>query len=182
MVVDLGTGDGRAVLARAAAEPRSLVIGTDADAASMAEASRRAARPVRKGGSPNAIFVVAAAEAPPAELAGRAALVTIILPWGSLLRGVLGTDPAVLDGIVELIAPGGQVEIVLAPSDRDLLGWPDDASLEASVGEAWGGRGMSLCAVERMDVPAVAALPSTWARRLGRAGWRLVLTRDGERR
>lgn len=61
MALDLGTGDGRAVLAAAAAQPDTLVVGVDANAAAMAEASRRAARRDLR----NALFIVAAAEHPP---------------------------------------------------------------------------------------------------------------------
>ena len=61
-MLDLGTGDGRHVLAAARARPEVLVVGVDANAAGMAEASRRAAR---RGAVPNALFVVAAAEHPP---------------------------------------------------------------------------------------------------------------------
>ena len=39
VILDLGTGDGRAVVARARAEPASLVLGIDADARAMAEAA-----------------------------------------------------------------------------------------------------------------------------------------------
>jgi 16S rRNA (adenine(1408)-N(1))-methyltransferase len=42
--------------------PETLVIGVDANAAAMTEASRRAAR---RGAMPNARFAVAAAEHPP---------------------------------------------------------------------------------------------------------------------
>jgi 16S rRNA (adenine(1408)-N(1))-methyltransferase len=62
VAIDLGTGDGRNVLALAAAHPDTLVIGVDANGAGMAEASRKAAR---KGALPNALFAVAAAEHPP---------------------------------------------------------------------------------------------------------------------
>jgi 16S rRNA (adenine(1408)-N(1))-methyltransferase len=62
VAIDLGTGDGRAVLAAAAARPDALVIGVDASADAMIEASRRAAR---RGALPNALFAVAAAEHPP---------------------------------------------------------------------------------------------------------------------
>jgi 16S rRNA (adenine(1408)-N(1))-methyltransferase len=77
----VGTGDGRFVLALARARPDTLVIGLDAVAAGMAEASRRAARrggALPRGGSAagperhpprgslkNALFAVAAAEHPP---------------------------------------------------------------------------------------------------------------------
>jgi hypothetical protein len=48
--VDLGTGDGRYVLGAARKDPAALVIGIDANASGLIEASRRAARPVSKGG------------------------------------------------------------------------------------------------------------------------------------
>jgi Methyltransferase domain len=96
--VDLGTGDGRAVLAAAAARPDRLAVGVDASAAAMAEASWRAARRSERGGLPNAVFVVAAAEALPPELDGVADLVTIQFPWGSLLKGLLDADPRVMAG------------------------------------------------------------------------------------
>lgn len=50
------------MLAAAAARPDTLVVGVDANAAGMAEASRRAAR---RDALPNAMFAVAAAERPP---------------------------------------------------------------------------------------------------------------------
>jgi 16S rRNA (adenine(1408)-N(1))-methyltransferase len=49
------------VLAEAAARPDTLVVGVDANADGMADASRRAL----KRRLPNAVFVVAAAEHPP---------------------------------------------------------------------------------------------------------------------
>ena len=81
-------------MARARAEPAAFVIGIDANAAAMAEASRRAARPAARGGVSNALFVVAAAERPPMELLAIADELTINFPWGSLLRGALGIDDA----------------------------------------------------------------------------------------
>jgi len=53
----------------------------------MAEASRRADR----RGPSNALFLAAGVETLPASpLTGSADLVTVMFPWGSLLRGVLG--------------------------------------------------------------------------------------------
>jgi len=93
------------VLARAASEPSTLVLGLDASPAGFVEASRRAARPARKGGLPNAAFVVAAAEDPPAELVGCSDALTIAFPWGSLLRGALALDDEAAAGIAMLLAP-----------------------------------------------------------------------------
>jgi 16S rRNA (adenine(1408)-N(1))-methyltransferase len=68
------------VLAAAAADPNRLVIGIDANAAAMAEASRRAAAKPNRGGLPNALFVVAAADALPRELDETADLLTAYFP------------------------------------------------------------------------------------------------------
>ncbi len=150
MAIDLGTGDGRAVLARATAEPRTLLIGIDANAASMIESSRRASRPERRGGRPNALFVVAAAEAAPRELACLADELTITLPWGSLLEGVLGRDDRVSAGVASLVAPAGRVRALIATAacdGRDLP--PLDDGLAAAIADAWAGHGL-----DAGDVPA----------------------------
>jgi tRNA G46 methylase TrmB len=62
VALDLGTGDGRYVLKAAAERPETLVIGADANAAAMAQASRRA---MRGEALRNALFLVMAAEHPP---------------------------------------------------------------------------------------------------------------------
>jgi 16S rRNA (adenine(1408)-N(1))-methyltransferase len=176
VIVDIGTGDGRAVLARAAAEPRAFVVGIDSNAAAMAESSRRASR--GRQALPNACFVVAAAEALPGPLAGVADLVTVTMPWGSLLRGVLGLDERALRGVASVVAPGGRVEVIVSvvPSDHvaglDALG-QDDRERIASVWAPNGFELSSMCAATGVDL---LASRSSWARRLGeRPVWRLEL-------
>jgi 16S rRNA (adenine(1408)-N(1))-methyltransferase len=170
VTIDAGTGDGRAVLAAAARQPATLVLGLDASAAAMGESSRRAARPPRKGGLPNAAFVLAAAETPPAELAGLAGIVTVRFPWGSLLRGVVGRDEVVAAGLSRLVARCGAIELLVAPIERDGLdGIPTSSDgLIAGAAEAFGPHGF---AIERTTEPTpgeIRATGSTWARRLER--------------
>ena len=154
MVLDVGTGDGRAVVARARAEPAALVVGIDADARSMAESSRRAARRADRGGAPNALFLVAAAEALPGPLAGAASLVTVTFPWGSLLAGVVGHAPAVTAGIAGLVACGGRIEILasIEPGDGvagiERLGDRDRDRIAAAWSAARAGAGVR-CAARR---------------------------------
>lgn len=168
MAIDLGTGDGRAVLAAAARDPRTLVLGMDANAAAMAEASRRAAAAPKRGGLPNAAFVVASAEAAPLELRGRADLVTVRFPWASLLRGCLGRDRTVAAGVAGLVAAGGILELLLAPSVRDgLAGLPVEphAVAEAAV-RAFEEFGFAAIVARPATDAEVAASDSTWAKRL----------------
>jgi 16S rRNA (adenine(1408)-N(1))-methyltransferase len=178
VVLDLGTGDGRAVLARAATSPNDLVIGVDASAAGMAEASRRADR--RRIG--NAWFLAAGVEALPGSvLAGVADLVTVTFPWGSLLRGVLGLETGALAGVAAVLAPGGAVEALVSvvPSD----GIPGIPALcvdhEPAIRAAWAAAGLELSAFEPADPALIAASGSSWARRLRAGGtdrpvWRLA--------
>ena len=179
MAIDAGTGDGRAVLAAAAREPATLVLGLDANAASMAEASRRAARPRPKGGAPNARFVVAAAEAAPLELAGIADLVTVRFPWGSLLRGVVGRDEAVAAGVAKLVASGGTLELLLAPIERDGLdGVPTSGEgLVAGAAAAFRPLGFEIEHVGRPTAAEVRATGSTWFKRLDRSPTLIRLAR-----
>ena len=167
MAIDLGTGSGRAVLRRAAREPRTLFVGIDADSAAMAEASRRAARPTRRGGTPNAIFVVAAGESLPAELSGTADAVTVALPWGSLLRGLATAEPSIVDSIAVLLKPQGELELLISTAERDGLGFVLDDERADSLVEAYSALGFA-CGVARSATALdVDRLSSGWGRRLG---------------
>ena len=168
MAIDIGTGDGRAVLDAAAREPTTLVLGLDANAAAMVESSRRAAGPARKGGLPNARFIVAAAEAPPIPLAGAAALVTVRFPWGSLLRGCLGLEPAVAAGVACLVAEGGTLELLVGPSARDgLEGVPTEVeAIVGAAGCAFEPPGLRIVVGRRATPDEIAGSGSTWAKRL----------------
>ncbi|MGH2455149.1 MAG: class I SAM-dependent methyltransferase, partial [Candidatus Limnocylindria bacterium] len=114
VAMDLGTGDGRFVLDRAAAQPEELVIGVDASAAAMAESSRRASR----SGSRNAVFVASDVAALPPELGGLADLLTIHFPWGSLLRAAVAADAS----LVRLLRPGGTLRLLVSAASRDATG------------------------------------------------------------
>ncbi len=135
----------------------------------MAEASRRAAAPARKGGLPNAVFAVAAAEALPGTLDGVANRVTVNLPWGSLLRGALALDDRAAAGIASLVGPGGAVEMLLAPAPRDRLA--EDLSVETrldgSLAADWAALGLELCEARPATRPISPPLgppgPAAWA-------------------
>ena len=138
----------------------------------MAESSRRAARPPRKGGLENARFVLAAAESLPAELCGSAALVTVLFPWGSLLRGCLGLDDAVARGVAGLVAPGGVLDLMLAPAEKDrLAGIPTtEGEIIEAARRAFAPHGLGVERARAATPAEVAATGSSWARRLGVAG------------
>ena len=179
-MIDLGTGDGRAVLARAAAEPGTMVLGIDADASGMAEAASRAAHAPRRGGLPNARFLVCAVEALPIELAGAADLVTIQFPWSSLLRGLVLGEARVIEPLASLLRPAGELRILLSVEERDAaLGLePLDAAAVDRVAAALARCRLSPTELRPASRADLEATRSTWARRLGvatgaRAVWLL---------
>ncbi len=183
MAVDLGAGDGRFVLATAAARPSTLVIGVDADASRMVEASRRAARPHQKGGLPNAIFVVSGAQDLPAELGAIADEMTVHFPWGSLLRGVATPEPWFVALAARILKPDGALTVLLSVTDRDRsvgidpIGLADVERLERSYAAA----GLELVAAGVATEQAIAGAHSGWAKRLNagrdRPAWRYSLRR-----
>jgi 16S rRNA (adenine(1408)-N(1))-methyltransferase len=164
VAVDLGTGDGRHVLALAAGDPDTLAIGLDANATAMADSSRRAWR--GRAALPNTLFAVAGAERPPEALHGLAGSLTVNFPWGSLLRGLLGEDDAVLAGVVRLMAPGAEGRVLMSVVPRD--GMPP-VPPRCELARAYERHGLDLVEMRPATPEEVAASGSTWAKRL-RAG------------
>jgi len=191
--IDVGTGDGQAVLRRASAAPGTLVIGLDAVAEAMADASRRAARAARKGGPANACFVVAAAERLPPELRGLANEVTVQFPWGSLLLGMLRQPETpqprpeadaspIATELVGLLQPGGRLEVLIAMHERDRVG-ATTAEAPSLIQATFERAGLKTIEAYPIGLAEVRRSGSSWARRLGagtaeRPAWRLRFGRS----
>ncbi len=172
VILDVGAGGGRAVLAEAGRDPAALVIGLDADAASMIDASRRGASSAARGGRPNALFVIGAAEELPGPFAGLADEVIVRFPWGSLLRGAIGDGGPVAGGLVGCLRRGGELRILTALRPRDghddlLPLLEDPARLAAHLDKVYAPLGITLLACRTATAAEIAAADSSWARRLG---------------
>ncbi|CAN5782083.1 hypothetical protein BH24CHL6_BH24CHL6_04110 [soil metagenome] len=174
------------MLRRARREPHSLVIGMDAAVAALRESSARAARAERKGGLPNALFLGASADELPGPLAGSVELLTVALPWGSLLRGLVRADTDLLSKLTHTLVPGGEAELLLSvlPVDRG-TGLPlRDEDCVAGLTTAYASAGLNLIGARGAAVADVERLESSWARRLGvpqrRPAWLLRFSRARE--
>jgi 16S rRNA (adenine(1408)-N(1))-methyltransferase len=182
-VIDVGTGGGTALVRRARREPDTFFIGIDANAERMREASRRAARPEDRGGAPNTSFVAAAADELPGTLGASADEVTVVLPWGSLLHGMLAADAGMVDRLTGLLRADGRLEMLLSVAESDVApGTPplDEAGAGALAGR-YSALGMAVEEVRLADESDVDRLGSSWGRRLGipqrRDGWILTFSR-----
>lgn len=170
------------MLRAARRSPTWLHIGIDAAAERMAEASRRAGRERLE----NALFVRAAAESLPPELAECATEVTVILPWGSLLRIVAAPDAEALAGIRRVCRTGASFRTVVAcDPHRDARTWRelglDPGGLdERTLAQGYAAAGFVLEGVRECTSKEFSALRTTWARRLarspGRRAWTLTAT------
>jgi 16S rRNA (adenine(1408)-N(1))-methyltransferase len=174
VLIDVGCGDGRHTVRWAERRTDALVVGMDAETTRLDRALTRARRQQRRQ-KLSVLFVAAAAERPPDALVGRAAEIAVVMPWGSLLAGILGADPAVLRSVLALGAPGATLDTVLnvrpwdAPAsvDRTLAATPEPTPehLESLV-TAYAELGWELEPVGWLSDADARALGSTWASRV----------------
>ena len=123
VVIDVGAGDGRWAYDEARRHPEALYIALDPDADTLADYAYRAGRKPSRGGTDNALFVVASVEDLPPELTGIASLVRVNFPWGSLLRGLVLPEAHVLEALAGLGASDARFEFVISyDPEHDIAG------------------------------------------------------------
>jgi 16S rRNA (adenine(1408)-N(1))-methyltransferase len=169
VLVDLGSGDGAGVIAAARASTSTLCVGIDTDASAARAASLRAARPARKGGLPNVLFLAGDARTLPPPFVDRVDELRIVLPWGSLLRSVLTGDTDLVATIAGAMRPEARLRILTSVLPWDLANVGTDIrdSDLAAMADALEDAGL-LVAVQRPITPAdLGSMRSSWARRLG---------------
>lgn len=156
-LIDLGTGDGRFILAAARADSGLLAVGVDACRENLREASRNAPA--------NALFVIANACDLPDDLNGLADRLVINFPWGSLLEGLLSADAALLAGLRRVTQPSARVEVRLNASALSEAGWglvEGGAQIHHVLRQA----GFRLRRPALLDAADLRALPTTWAKKM----------------
>jgi 16S rRNA (adenine(1408)-N(1))-methyltransferase len=170
VLVDVGCGDGRHTLRWAERRTDTLVVGLDAETTRLDRALSTARR--RKL---DVVFVTAAAQRAPDVLHHRAAEIAVVMPWGSLLDGVLGADPAVLRSVLALGAPGATLDAVVnvrpwdAPDsiDRKLAATPEPTPEHlGSLVAAYAELGWELEPMGWLTDAEARKLGSTWASRV----------------
>ena len=156
--IDLGTGDGAFATGLARRRPDVAMIAIDTCLDHLDGSARR--RPA------NLRFVRLDARDWPMGLLPVADRVTINFPYGSLLRGLVEGDPALLARLGTLLGPGSRLDIrvnasALAATGLDPLGGPAD--IAAALDDIGGLR----VARRELGQAELRSFPSTWAKRLG---------------
>ena len=174
VALDLGTGDGRYVYRQAQVHPDTFYIGVDATRENLDEYSAKIGKKPSRGGLPNVLYVLAAAEALPPELDGLADVITINFPWGSLMSGLIRGDARLLGSIARAARRGAALDIYLNtavfqdPIPLDVQGLPE-LTLDYISQELWPryrAAGILIGDTELVGKEGMAAIPSLWARRL----------------
>jgi 16S rRNA (adenine(1408)-N(1))-methyltransferase len=128
------------------------------------------------------VYVRAAVEALPPELAGVADRVTVILPWGSLLAAVAGPRVPLLRQVRALCQPAATLTVVLAvdpardAAEARRLDLPplDESHLRGAVAEGYAAAGLAVASVRSLSAGRLGRWPSSWARRLAHGQGRVV--------
>jgi 16S rRNA (adenine(1408)-N(1))-methyltransferase len=157
ILLDLGTGDGRYVHCLAERNPSWFIIGVDACRENLRANSQRKL--------PNALFVIANAQALPRELNGLISHVTINFPWGSLLESLLSGEPALMNGLSSISCLNAGIEIHLNSGALAEAG----KTLETGAEKIYSNMlqaGWQVNAPVAMNTSALRNFPSTWAKRL----------------
>jgi 16S rRNA (adenine(1408)-N(1))-methyltransferase len=169
--VDVGAGDGSYAFHRARNDPSTFAIAIDASADALIVGAWRA----KRAGLANAAFLVEGVERLPDALAGLANEVTVHFPWGSLLRGVISANGAVLAPLAGLGRAGAELRVLLSATARD--GFTEvTPELLVALAPDYALHGLELVEARHASATDVVAARSSWAKRLGR-GRPVVLAR-----
>ena len=158
-------------------------MGVDALEAPMAASIRRAAAKPARGGVANARFLVRDALDPPGDLRGRAELVTVNYPWGSLLRAVAAPEPEGLAAVVSWLAGGGRLVALLnasaaedsAYAERLELPPLDGDHVEGRLVPGWREAGLAEVGARLLAPGEEPPHRTTWGQRLVRGSGRETL-------
>src|SRR5260370_2924609 len=178
--MDLGSGDGRGPYRWASREPDRLFVASDAIPARVRETGWKARRKHARGGISNLVCIAETLDVLAAELGAVADRVTVILPWGSLLRSVAAPDVnslrsiAGLRSIADLCLPDATIEIVFSyDSERDArerapLGVSvlDERHMLTTLPRLYEQACLPITLVERLSQKELATYETTWAKRL----------------
>jgi len=158
----------------------------------MFETAARTARKPSRGGAPNLLCIAEPAETLADNLGGVANRVSVILPWGALLRAVALPEISFLGFLRRLCAADAAVEIVFSFDERwdagqqTRLGFASlqESHVRGALAETYERAGFCVNSIEPIGPSDLRSYGTTWATRLAfgrpRDIWRLRLTAMSE--
>lgn len=156
--IDLGTGDGAYAIGLARNDPGVAVIAADTNLDHLHGSARR-----RPG---NVRFVTLDALGWPLGLLPVANAVTVNFPYGSLLRGLVEADPALITRLDALLGRGSRLDVRVNASALLATGL-DAGSGPHAITRALGRLDGLRVTCREMTQLELRAFPSSWSKRLG---------------
>jgi 16S rRNA (adenine(1408)-N(1))-methyltransferase len=170
-VCDVGAGDGKYAIRLARTLKSAVVVAIDAEGTRMRKSAQRL-----KGRAPeNLLFWIASLDAGIPSAREMFDEIHVILPWGSLLEGMLGLDMVVLGNVLDLGRPNARLIVVLnqrpwreGQIDRrtENLPSPSDAEVGGNVRGFLRERGWIVQYWSPMEESAARRIESSWSRRI----------------
>lgn len=157
ILLDLGTGDGRFIRDMAAQHHDRFFIGVDA--------CRENLRVNSLAKLPNALFIIASAQALPHELNGLFSQVNINFAWGSLLESLLDYKDPLISRLLSVTRSCAGMDIYLNAEALMTSGWALEAGAD-QIQQILDEAGWKIKSRSSMNAQSLRAYPSTWAKRL----------------
>ena len=164
-------------------------MAVDTHAEALAKIARQAARKASRGGVSNLLCIAEAAEVLGQALPGVADRVSVILPWGRLLRTVAEPNLEDLRHIAALGQMGADFEMVFSYDTRIDgqgggplgMGGLDEAHVRDRLPLAYASTGLAVQEVNRVNMDGLKTYSTTWTKRLAygrkREVWRIRAVR-----
>ncbi len=172
--VEIGTGKGKFVYEMAKNYPETFFIGVDADRNNLGKYSHKIYRKPERGGLPNALYVISSVEELPAELNNTAHTIWIILPWGTLLQGLILARKGLLRNIIRISCARGILNLYISYDVKyesvkiENLGLPELTYelIDGKLAPKYSSEGITITEREVLDNEALKEISSQWARQL----------------
>ena len=186
--IDVGTGSGRFILQNAKKNTDVFYIGIDPAADSMKETAYKAQKYFRQSKRVcNAMFIVTAIENIPDKLYGMADSISVMLPWGSLLSGMVTADPQILQPLRTLGRADTDFDAIIGYDEYREEAEKKRRSLPTlspeylhSLSDTYASCGIAITKIEEISNAHLKQLPSDWARKLGHGMQRVMYRLQGK--
>ncbi|MBU7009496.1 MAG: hypothetical protein HXS46_02305 [Theionarchaea archaeon] len=172
--VEIGTGKGKFVYEMAKNHPKAFFIGVDADRNNLEKYSHKIYRKPERGGLPNALYVISNVEELPPELNNTANIIWVILPWGSLLQGLILARTSLLQNMMRISCAKGILNLYISydvkyePTKMENLGLPELTCelIDEKLAPMYSSEGITITERKILDNEALKEISSQWARQL----------------
>lgn len=174
IAVEIGTGNGKFVYEMAKTQPEIFFIGIDADRTNLMKYSHKIYRKPERGGLPNVLYVISGIENLPYELDNISDTTWIVLPWGSLLQGLILGEKSILRSIRRISSVQSVLKMFISysikyePAEMEKLRLPELTPdyIDGTLTSLYAEEGITITEKTFLTNETLRSIPSKWARRL----------------